>query len=90
MNNPQLIRLAIISDTINRKIYPSKLTIAQILSVKTGTSVCMSQLEKDMKLLKDDYDAPIKYNKREDGYYYELSEGEKYCFKKALIERLTI
>ena len=91
MNNPQLIRLAIISDQINRKIYPSKLHIAQIISAKTGLGVCMSQLDKDIRLLKDDYDAPIKYDKGENGYYFKLADGEKeYCFKKALIERLTL
>lgn len=93
MNNPQLIRLAIISDQINRKIYPSKLHIAQIISAKTGSYVCMSQLEKDIFAMRYQYDAPIKYNKKEDGYYFDINQGEneaEYCFKKALIERLTL
>jgi hypothetical protein len=93
MNNPQLIRLAIISDQINRKIYPSKLHIAQIISAKKGSYVCMSQLEKDIFAMRHQYDAPIKYSTKKRGYYFDLPEGDdktEYCFKKALIERLTL
>lgn len=92
MNNPQLIRLAIISDQINRKIYPSKLHMAQIISAKTGSYVCMSQLEKDIFAMRHQYDAPIKYSVKKRGYFFDINhaENEEYCFKKALIERLTL
>ena len=36
----------------------------------TGADICDSTIEKDLKAMRLDFDAPIKYSKRDKGYYY--------------------
>ena len=35
-----------------------------------GANICDSTIEKDLFAMRMDHDAPIKYNKREGGYFY--------------------
>jgi predicted DNA-binding transcriptional regulator YafY len=36
-----------------------------------GSDICDSTIEKDLFAMRMDFDAPIKYSKRDKGYYYE-------------------
>lgn len=38
---------------------------------ETGSNICDSTIEKDLFAMRMEHDAPIKYSKREKGYYYE-------------------
>lgn len=56
--------------------YPSKEDLRRaceeaIFGSSVGTDICDSTIEKDMFAMRMDFDAPIKYSKREKGYYYE-------------------
>ena len=56
--------------------YPSKANLRQaceeaIFGSTVGADICDSTIEKDMFAMKMDFDAPIRYSKREKGYYYE-------------------
>ena len=42
-----------------------------IFGTTQGTDICDSTIEKDMFAMRMEFDAPIKYSKREKGYYYE-------------------
>ncbi|MEO9533009.1 MAG: WYL domain-containing protein [Crocinitomicaceae bacterium] len=42
-----------------------------IFGSSVGTDICDSTIEKDMFAMRMEFDAPIKYSKREKGYYYE-------------------
>jgi len=43
----------------------------ELFGTSNGKHICISTLEKDMATMRREHDAPIKYNKRDDGYYYE-------------------
>lgn len=56
--------------------YPSKQDLREaceeaIFGSSEGTDICDSTIEKDMFAMRMEFDAPIKYSKREKGYYYE-------------------
>ena len=58
------------------KPYPSKEFLRQaceeaIYGSSEGSDICDSTIEKDMFAMRMEFDAPIKYSKREKGYFYE-------------------
>lgn len=73
-----LIRYRIIDRCIRNKYnpFPSKEKIREtceeeLFGSVEGAHICNSTIEKDMYAMKEEHDAPIKYSKREKGYYYE-------------------
>lgn len=72
-----LIRYRIIDRCLrnNYRPFPSKKDIRELCeealfgSVE-GDNICDSTIEKDLFAMRLEHDAPIKYNKREGGYYY--------------------
>ncbi|MCG8573975.1 MAG: WYL domain-containing protein [Flavobacteriales bacterium] len=61
------------------KPFPTKQDLRQaceeaIFGNSIGEDICDSTIEKDMFAMRMDFDAPIKYSKREKGYYYEDEE----------------
>jgi len=59
--------------------YPSKEELRQaceeaIFGSSVGADICDSTIEKDMFAMRMDFDAPIKYSKREKGYFYDDEE----------------
>ncbi len=72
-----LIRYRIIDKAIRNKYnpYPSKMDLREACEESLygsigGEHICNSTIEKDMSAMKMEHDAPIKYSKREAGYYY--------------------
>ena len=66
------------------KPFPTKEDLRQaceeaIFGSSEGTDICDSTIEKDMFAMRMEFDAPIKYSKREKGYYYE---DENYSIDK--------
>jgi predicted DNA-binding transcriptional regulator YafY len=56
--------------------YPSKSDLREaceeaLYGSTDGANICDSTIEKDLFNMRMDHDAPIKYSKRHDGYYYE-------------------
>ncbi|UKN01509.1 WYL domain-containing protein [Paracrocinitomix mangrovi] len=56
--------------------YPTKEDLRQaceeaLFGSSEGVDICDSTIEKDMFAMRMDFDAPIKYSKKEKGYYYE-------------------
>ncbi|XOV69099.1 MAG: helix-turn-helix transcriptional regulator [Fluviicola sp.] len=73
-----LIRYRIIDRCIRNKYkpYPSKQDLREaceeeLYGSNGGGHICNSTIEKDMFSMREEHDAPIKYSKREKGYYYE-------------------
>jgi len=73
-----LLRYRIIDRCIRNpfKIFPSKQVLREaceeaLFGSQDGEHICDSTIEKDMFNMRMEHDAPIKYNKREKGYYYE-------------------
>lgn len=73
-----LIRYRIIDKCIRNKYkpFPSKRELREaceeeLFGGTAGEHICDSTIEKDMASMKMEHDAPIKYSKREGGYYYE-------------------
>jgi len=61
------------------KPFPTKEDLRQaceeaIFGSIEGTDICDSTIEKDMFAMRMEFDAPIKYSKRDKGYYYEDEE----------------
>lgn len=61
------------------KPFPSKEDLRQaceeaIFGSTEGSDICDSTIEKDMFAMRMEFDAPIKYSKRDKGYYYEDEE----------------
>jgi predicted DNA-binding transcriptional regulator YafY len=59
--------------------YPTKEELRQaceeaIFGSSVGADICDSTIEKDMFAMRMDFDAPIKYSKREKGYFYTDEE----------------
>jgi len=72
-----LIRFRIIDRCIRNKYkpFPSKREIREaceeaLFGSVDGENLCDSTIEKDMFAMKMEHDAPIKYSKRHEGYYY--------------------
>jgi predicted DNA-binding transcriptional regulator YafY len=72
-----LIRFRIIDRCLRNKYkpFPTKSDIRTaceeaLFGSEDGVNICDSTIEKDMFAMKMDHDAPIKYSKREGGYYY--------------------
>tara|TARA_Y100000385_G_C13109130_1_gene650993 strand:- start:9165 stop:10157 length:993 start_codon:yes stop_codon:yes gene_type:complete len=72
-----LIRYRIIDKAIRNKYkpFPSKMELREaceeaLFGSIDGAHICDSTIEKDMFSMKMEHDAPIKYSKREKGYYY--------------------
>ena len=71
-----LIRYRIIDRSLRNKYrpFPSKKDLREFceeaLFGSEGENICDSTIEKDLFAMRMEHDAPIKYNKREDGYYY--------------------
>ncbi len=72
------LRLRIIDACIRNpyKPYPSMDYLREVCEEKLygssdGANLSKSAIEKDIKYLKDEYDAPLKYSKSNGGYYYE-------------------
>jgi predicted DNA-binding transcriptional regulator YafY len=73
-----LIRFRIIDKMLRNKYkpFPSKKELREMCEESlygstTGNHICDSTIEKDLFNMKMEHDAPIKYSKREGGYYYE-------------------
>ena len=73
-----LIRYRIIDKCLRNKYkpFPSKRDLREaceesLFGSVDGSHICDSTIEKDMFAMKMEHDAPIKYSKREKGYYYE-------------------
>lgn len=73
-----LLRYRIIDKCIRNKYkpFPSKQDLREaceeaLFGSIHGEHICDSTIEKDMFAMKMDHDAPIKYSRREKGYYYE-------------------
>lgn len=73
-----LIRYRIIDRCIRNKYkpFPSKQELREACEEELygstgGGHICNSTIEKDMFAMREEHDAPIKYSKREKGYYYE-------------------
>lgn len=73
-----LIRYRIIDKSLRNKYkpFPSKQELKQaceeaMYGSSNGDNICDSTIEKDMFAMKMEHDAPIKYSKRDKGYYYE-------------------
>ncbi len=73
-----LIRYRIIDKCLRNayKPFPSKQELREaceeaLFGSMDGEHICDSTIEKDMFNMKMEHDAPIKYSKREKGYYYE-------------------
>ncbi len=61
------------------KRFPTKSDLRQaceeaIFGSTVGADICDSTIEKDMFAMRMEFDAPIKYSKREKGYFYEDEE----------------
>jgi predicted DNA-binding transcriptional regulator YafY len=76
---PSLSRLFLIHQTINAREYPSLETLATLCAITERT------LKRDLKLLRDEFGAPLAYSRERSGYWYTapfslsappLSEGE--------------
>ncbi|SFT72941.1 Predicted DNA-binding transcriptional regulator YafY, contains an HTH and WYL domains [Lishizhenia tianjinensis] len=72
-----LIRYRIIDKCLRNKYkpFPSKQDLRQaceeaLYGDSTGENICDSTIEKDMFAMRMEHDAPIKYSKRDKGYYY--------------------
>src|SRR5687767_4692681 len=78
----ELKRLTLICTAIELFNSPSKEEIRQYVSSHGYSGISTSQIEKDMALLKKEFDVPIEYSKAKRGYYYT-----DYSFKfwKALL-----
>jgi predicted DNA-binding transcriptional regulator YafY len=73
-----LIRYRIIDRSIRNKYkpFPSKKELREaceeaLYGLADGANICDSTIEKDMFAMKMEHDAPIKYSKKNGGYYYE-------------------
>jgi predicted DNA-binding transcriptional regulator YafY len=73
-----LIRYRIIDRCIRNKYksYPSKQELREaceenLFGSNYGEHICDSTIEKDLFNMRMDHDAPIKYSKKHNGYYYE-------------------
>jgi predicted DNA-binding transcriptional regulator YafY len=73
-----LIRFRIIDRSIRNKYkpFPSKKELREaceeaLYGMSDGANICDSTIEKDMFSMKMEHDAPIKYSKKNGGYYYE-------------------
>jgi predicted DNA-binding transcriptional regulator YafY len=73
-----LIRYRIIDRCIRNKYksFPTKQELREaceeaLYGSSDGANICDSTIEKDMFAMKMEHDAPIKYSKRNGGYYYE-------------------
>ena len=51
--------------------YPSKYELMEYIKDEIGYKVCLSSIEKDMKMLRDDFGIHIKYSKYLTGYFIE-------------------
>ena len=85
IKNAQL-RYRIIDRCIRNKYnpYPTKEDLRQaceeaLYGEGIGANICDSTIEKDIFAMRMDHDAPIKYSKKEKGYYYE---DENYSIDK--------
>ncbi len=72
-----LIRYRIIDRSLrnNYRPFPSKKDLRELCEEALfgsieGENICDSTIEKDLFAMRLEHDAPIKYNKREGGYYY--------------------
>jgi predicted DNA-binding transcriptional regulator YafY len=73
-----LIRFRVIDRCLRNKYkpFPSKQELRTaceeaLYGSEDGANICDSTIEKDMFAMKMEHDAPIKYSKRDKGYYYE-------------------
>jgi predicted DNA-binding transcriptional regulator YafY len=76
-----LLRYRIIDKCLRNKYrpFPTKRDLREdceeaLFGSHVGENICDSTIEKDMFAMRMEHDAPIKYNKREGGYYYENPE----------------
>ncbi|NCA20638.1 MAG: WYL domain-containing transcriptional regulator, partial [Crocinitomicaceae bacterium] len=73
-----IIRYRIIDKMLRNKYkpFPSKQNMREaceeaLYGATYGDNICDSTIEKDLFAMKMEHDAPIKYSKREGGYFYE-------------------
>jgi predicted DNA-binding transcriptional regulator YafY len=83
VNKNALARYVIIDkcirDTRNR--YPSREYLRKIVSEKLNTKISDSTIDKDIKALKEEQNAPILFDRNRNGYYYSDSN---YSFKNSI------
>ncbi len=73
-----LIRYRVIDKTLRNAYhpYPTKQDIRfaceeALYGDASGNNICDSTIEKDLFAMREEHDAPIKYSKKEKGYFYE-------------------
>jgi hypothetical protein len=78
-------RLSIIANALVSKPL-SKIELQEMLFEKIQEHVCCSTIEKDLFLLRMDFDAPIVYQKRNNTYHIK----ETYDFNQSLLNWLNV
>lgn len=74
INKNAYLRFRIIDECLrNKNKYFDRHEIAAKISNKLGYSVSVNTIDKDLKSMKNDFDAPIKFNKLKNYYYYSKS-----------------
>lgn len=73
VNKNAMLRYRIIDNCLNSKQrkYPSLEFIIERIEAQLDTKISVSMLNKDLKQMRDTYDAPIKYSHQHGGYYYD-------------------
>ena len=90
IKNAQL-RYRIIDRSIRNKYspFPTKDNLRQaceeaLYGEGTGENICDSTIEKDLFSMRIDHDAPIKYSKKEKGYFYEDEDCGFFSYRDAI------
>ena len=82
-----MLRICMIDNIVRNSHYPTKEDIIKkVTDILRGESlidgVSYSTIEKDMFIMRVEYDAPLKYSKLNGGYHYT----EEYDFWKGFLE----
>lgn len=73
-NKNAYLRFRIIDECLrNKNKYFNRHSIADRISDKLGYNVSVNAIDKDIRALKEEFDAPIKYDKFQNRYYYAHS-----------------
>lgn len=72
VNKNAMLRYRIIDSCLTNKMrrYPTLQDIIERIESQMGTSISVSMINKDLKQMRDLYDAPIKYSHTQGGYFY--------------------
>jgi len=83
VNKNALSRYIIIDKCIRDKVngYPSRKLLQEKISQKIDAYISDSSVDKDIKALKDNHNAPILFDKNKNGYYYA---DKNYSFRNTI------